>query len=244
MNIVVLLIIQAVLFAGLVFALRGILSRNVSSATTHLTSLSEGYEKREAELAARYEAIEKKSQDLVMKAQKEASSIKDASAKESQEAVEKLMQQAHDESEKIVEKAIETKEMYEKELNDRVDAQSFKKACELIQELLPEDLRKPVHRLWLDELLESGLDQVKQFPPQEDENELIIKTAFPLEETKLRAFEKKIKNLLKKEFEVREEVDPKLVAGVVMQLGSLVLDASMIYKLQEASKNAKNQRKA
>jgi len=50
---------------------------------------------------------------------------------------------------------------------------------------------------------------------------------------------KKLKSLLSTDIPIKEEVDPRIVAGMVIHIGSLVLDGSLKNKIQEKARDAR-----
>ena len=65
---------------------------------------------------------------------------------------------------------------------------------------------------------------------------MIIKSAFPLSDKQQNSLSKKLKEALGKDIEIKEESDPSVVAGLVIILGSLVLDGSLKNKIQEKAR--------
>jgi F0F1-type ATP synthase delta subunit len=65
--------------------------------------------------------------------------------------------------------------------------------------------------------------------------EVKVMTAFPLKDTDRSGLLKKINKLIGKNMQLKEVVDPKIVAGISIEIGSLVLDGSLRNKIQEKS---------
>lgn len=230
-----LLIIQVLIFAGLAFLLRNLLTRNISRATARLKQLSQDYEKREQEAKKRLEEAEQYYQQTVTRAQQEASQLKAQFEKETQAARDKILEQAREASERIIERAGKTRELLMNELNQKIEARALDRACELIQQVLPDHLHKEIHSHWFEDLVSSGLEELGSLHVPEEISLARVISAFRLSPQQQELLCNKLKEKLGREIKLKEELDPQVVAGVVVTLGSLVLDGSLKYKIKEAA---------
>jgi F0F1-type ATP synthase delta subunit len=74
-----------------------------------------------------------------------------------------------------------------------------------------------------------------------DAREIKIVSAFELSDTQRKTLHKKLKEVLGNEVSPKEEIEPRLVAGIIIYIGSLVLDGSLRNKVQEQSKKVQPQ---
>lgn len=231
-----LLLIQLLIFAGLAFLLRYLLTRNITQATAHLQQLSQDYAKREQQAKKRLEEAEQYYQKTITKAQQEATQLKAQFEKETQAAKDKILDEARQESERIIQRATKTRELLMNELNQKIEARSLERASELIQQVLPTQLREQIHTQWLKELVSSGLEELGSLRVPKDISLAHVSSAFRLSSKQQELLRKKLKEKLGRDIKLREEVDPRVVAGVVVSLGSLVLDGSLKYKIKEVAR--------
>ncbi|MFH0838751.1 MAG: F0F1 ATP synthase subunit delta [Candidatus Omnitrophota bacterium] len=237
MLIVSLILLQLLIFVGLIVILRRIMTLNVISATRHLEELNEDYAKKGKEIHRQLEEIKQKSQEIVAKAQEEAEELKTKILDETQAEKEKLLAQARTQSGEIIQQAEKSRELLLAEIYERITNEAINKACELIHDTLPEKFRQDVHIHWIEELIEDGFSEFGNLHIPKDISQIKITSAFPLNEGQRKILFKKLKEVVKADIEIKEEIDPSIVAGLIVAIGSLVLDGSLKNKIQEHTKN-------
>ncbi|MGE5197134.1 MAG: F0F1 ATP synthase subunit delta [Deltaproteobacteria bacterium] len=233
-----LIILQVAIFAGLIYMLRKIMTQNVVLATRHLDELNQDYSKKEDEVNRKLEQVQRDSMDIMAKAQEEAVKIKEQILKEAETQKEELLKQAHQQSQEMIEQADKARQALLAEMDERVSKEAINKACELINYTLPEKFKQDVHTHWVEELVESGLSRIERLHVPEDINEVKVTSAFDLTESQRRMLAKKIKDIFGREISLREEKDPNVCVGLIISIGSLVLDGSLKNKIQEQVRNA------
>ncbi len=238
MLIVSMVVMMVVVFGGLILVLRKMLSQNVSLATRHLEELNEDYAKKEADLKRQLEDVRQKAEEIVRKAQEEAAQVKAQLLKDAEAQKVSLLQETHTQTEELMQQADKSRQMLLDEIKERIAREAVDKACELIEETLPEQLKLKAHQHWIEELMESGFVQFERLKIPEDIHEVKITSAFPFSEGERKNLTRKLKEVLKKDVILKEEVNPRVVAGFIIQIGSLVLDGSLKNKIQERARNA------
>lgn len=233
-----LLLIQIFVFGALALLLRQILTHKITGATTHLQQLSRDYTKKEEQATKRLEEVEQYYKETRAKAQKEINQLKAQFEKETQEAKDKIFKQAHIESEEIVRRANKAKQVILSEIEDRIAKEAIEKACELVEDVLPGQFKLELHSGWVDDLIENGFKQMSKLHIGDDITEAKVISALPLEENQHSKLSQKLEFIFKKDITVKEEVDPKVVAGIVITIGNLVLDGSLRGKIREKIKHA------
>jgi len=234
------LLLQVVIFVALVVVLRRILSRNLTDATAHLQSLSAGYARRHDELKQRLAEAEQQYREQMTRAKTEAEQLIQQARQEAEASKARLLEEAHTESERIVHQGLQTQEALRKEVEQRIESRAIERACELIHETLPNQLRRDIQSHWLDELVKNGLPQLDRMQAVEPIREARVVSAFPLGAAQRQALRQWLKERLGREVALTEEVDERLVAGLKISLGSLVLDGSLASKVQQAARRAQN----
>lgn len=233
MFIVSLILLQIFVFAGLGFFLRHILTRNVTDATAHLAGMTKTYEQKEQEIQKKLEEAEKKYSNALKDAQKEAEAIKKKLKEEMDTEREKILNEAHKQSESIIERAHKTAQISDQELEQKINERVAQRAQELIGKVFPEEVCRKIHALWLESLINDTMNILERLNISDDVKEAKLVSAFTLAPDEKDKIIKKIEKKLGRKIEIIESVKPELVAGVVVTLGSLVLDGSFQGKLQE-----------
>lgn len=231
-----LLVIQLVVFAGLVIGIRRLLSRNLTDASTHLQGLNAEYARRHEELKTRLEEAERQYKEQMARAQAEAEQLIAQARQEAESSRAKLLEEAHAESERVVQQGLQSRDALRKEIDHMVDVRAIERACELIQQVLPGQLREDIQSHWLDELIHNGLAQLDQVRTEEQVTEAHVTSAFPLNEDQRRALHERLKKKLGHEITMTEETSAQLVAGLTITIGSVVLDGSLASRLKRAAR--------
>jgi len=238
MLIISLILFQVFIFVGLIFMLRRIMTKNVTDATRHLEELNQDYTKKEQEVNRQLQEAQQKSQNILKEAQGEAVKLRAQIIKEAESERDKILEQARTQSDTIIQQADKSRQALISELEERIEKEAINKACELMQATLPEQFKQDVHLYWVKELLENGFSQLEHLPLPQGIQEIKLTSAFPLTEEQRKNLSKKIKDVLGYETVLKEETEPKVVAGLIITIGSLVLDGSLKNKIKERAKSA------
>ncbi len=240
MLIISLVVLQVVIFAGLVFILKRVITQNVVSATQHLEKLDREYSKKEDGVDLRLQEVQKKSQDMLENAKREAEKLKAQIIKEAETEKDNILKDARIQSDEIIEQADRLKELLISEINERISRQAAEKACELIQDALPDKFKEDIHRVWIEESLRDGFSQLENLDldVSKDIKEVKVVSGFSIKEKEREMISEKIKSVLGRDISIVEETDPKLIAGIVVSIGGLVLDGSLRNKIREKTKSA------
>lgn len=236
MLIVSLILLQIAVFIVLIFIFRRIMTENVVSATKHLEELSQDYDKKEKEIDKELGDAKQKSQEILSSAQNDAEKQRDQIIKEAQAERDRIMAEARTQSGDLIQQAEKSRQLLISEIEERVAREAVEKACELIKDVLPEKFKEDAHSHWVEELIRSGFDQLERLRIPEEIGEIKVISAFPLSETQHKILSTKLKDIFKREIALKEETDPRVVAGLVVTIGDLVLDGSLKSKIQERAK--------
>lgn len=238
MAIALLIVLEVVIFVVLVTVLKRVLMRNMASATQHLDGLNEDYARREEDISRRLREADKKAQDIVSKAQGEAERLKLKTIKDAREEKDRILQQAHLSGDEMIQQADKSRQLLISELDEKISKAAVEKACEIVKSVLPEGFKHDMHLQWVQELVKTGFANMDRLRIPEDTKEIKITSAFALTEDERKPLAKKLKEALNHDIVIKEEVDPNLVAGLVITIGSLILDGSLKNKIQEHVKSA------
>lgn len=236
MFIISLVLFQLIVFAVLIIMLRRIMGRNIVSATRHIEELSADYANKEKEITRQLEEAKQQSQATIAGAQEEAQAQRAQTIKEAQAEKEKILNQARLKGEEIIRQADKSRQLIVEEMQERIDAQAVDKACELIQQALPEKFKQEVHTRWVKELIAGGFGELKQLQVQPGIRQIKVTCAFSLTDEERGSLVKKLKEALGPDITVTEEVDSKIVAGLIIAIDSLVLDGSFRNRINEKAR--------
>lgn len=240
MLIVALILLQVIIFIILIYVFKRILTQNVVSATRHLEVMNEDFNRKEQEINRQLGESKQKSEDIIVKARDEAEKLKAQIIKEAESKRNVILQEAHNKGSDIIQQAEKSRQLLISEMEERITKESINKACELTHLILPDEFKKNMHRQCVEELMESGFDNVERLRIPADVGEVKITTAFSLNQKQMDAISKKLKKIIAADIKIKEELDPKIAAGLIVTIGSLVLDGSLKSRIKERSKDLEN----
>lgn len=235
MIITILIILQVVIFFILIIGFRRVMTKNVTLATQHLEELSKEYVKKEEELNNRMKEMEKRAKEIIKQAEEEARSMREKIIKEAEEEKEKIIDDARRQGDEIIKQAEKARDSLISEIEEKIEQEAFNKACDLLDEVLPEEFKKGIHNFWIEELVNSGFEELANLHLPEDMKEIKIISAFPLTEEQRRILGERLKEILKKDFDIKEEINSKIVAGVIVSVGNLILDGSLKNRIKKSN---------
>ncbi len=241
MFIVQLLIFQAFLFLALAVILKRLMGKHATTATAHLQELSQDYLKKQEELKKRLEESERHYQELLAKAQQEGQDLKNQLIREAEEKRMRLLEEARQQAEQVVQQAVQVRDALQSEFQSTLEARAVDRACELIQKVLPRELQESAHSRWVDKVVQNGMIQIERLKnTRERVEEVQVASALPLTATQKERLQDKLQSCFGYPVTLKETVDPRLIAGITITVGHVVLDGSLMSKLKEAARHAQN----
>lgn len=240
MLIVSLIVLQLFIFAVLIFILRHILTRNVVSSTQHLEKLCQDYSKKQEEIKKQFQEAKQFYRETKLKARQEAEEFKARLIKEAEAEKEKIIQLGRSQAQEIIQQADNARNQLISELEDRIEARAIEQACELTQQVLPLEVRQEVHTRRVRELIKNGFEQLDTTQVPGDIQEAKVVSAFALTKNERNEIKRRLKEKLGRDFNFKEEVRSDIIGGLIINLGSLVLDGSLRYEIQEVAKNVRD----
>lgn len=238
MLVVSLIILQLIIFGGLILMLKRILTNNIVSATQHIDSLNQDYTKKVDDLNRREEEAQGKAQEILSKSQEDADRLKSQIIKDTEIERDRIIKHARAQGEEMVRQADKSRQLLISEIEERIAREAVSKACDLIQAVLPEEIKKSAHTQWVEDTAKGGFNKLERLRVPEDMHEVSITSAFPLNESQRKVLVRALKDIFNRDVALKEDVDPKLVAGLIISIGSLVLDGSLRNKIKEQAGNA------
>lgn len=227
------IILMVIIFAGVLFLMRYVLTKNISSATSHLDQLNAEFTRREEEAKRRQAEADRYYEEMVNKAKTESEKLRLDTDRELQESRVKILGDARNQSEQIILKAEKTKEMMAQEIRREIEARLLERLREVIREIFPRHVQEEIHKRWVSDLLGGDLSHLASMRIPSDIKDVKIVSAFPLDASQRKEIERKFKEQLRCDLVFSEDADPALVGGVVVTFGSLVLDGSIANKIEQ-----------
>ena len=145
------MVVVILLFIGLLFFLRHVLTGNITKATRHLEELSKDYIAKEEEASKLIEKAQKESKGIIARETQAAEDVKAKLIKEAQDAREQILKEANKRGAEIAAKAERNAEFLLKEIDQKIDERAKEKVFALIQQTVPPKFLQDIHARWVDE---------------------------------------------------------------------------------------------
>jgi F0F1-type ATP synthase membrane subunit b/b' len=220
------------LFVAMVIFLKKFFDREATMHTAHLDTLISENTAKEEEIKKQYEDAKRQSQEIIANAQKDAALQKENILKAVAEEKSKIIAEAQAKADEVIKQADNARLALLEELELKISEGATLKAQELLQSVLPEDFRKEVHVRWVKDVIANGFSELDRLRVPEGLSEVKVVSAFSLTENETEELKSKIKEKLRVEVKLEEVVDPSLICGLVVNVGSLIFDGSLKFKIQ------------
>jgi F-type H+-transporting ATPase subunit b len=234
MMIIQFLIVQSIFFGVLIFILKKVLVSDTEGAVNRLNRDTEKVRAQQKELNDKIkqanEELEKRkaeSETLVRKMKEEA----EEKAKEERE---KIVNKARQEGEEIINKAQRTKDDIRKVIEKDMDLKAVDFTVLVLSDVLSQKASKALSEEILSEFIER-LESVDMDMILPEVNTAGIVTATALEEKHKNRLNEILQKKLKRPIKIEAAVDPKIIAGCLLQFGSLKLNGSLQSAIRDMS---------
>jgi uncharacterized membrane protein len=193
--------------------------------------------KRQAEADKYYD-------DMITKAKAEAEKSKVQILTETRETQGAMLNEARKQSADIVSQAANAREEMIQGIKSEIEVRSTEKAAEMLGQILPDIITKDLHNEWVNDLLKNGFGDIARMNLGADVAEAQVKSAHALTAEQRALLQKKLKDALKRDIPLTADTDPSLVAGIIVTIGSIVVDGSLKLKIKDLVRHAQNSARA
>ena len=238
--VITIIIVQGVIFIGLILILRHFMKGHVSGAVGHLQQLNMDMVKQQADLKEKLAAAETVYKEKMETMEKEIANKQAQVSKDANQALEESKSRALAEREKIINEAVETREKMRQEVMKDMEEKAINHSKEVIAAFLSGEIRKLVHEGLINDVV-AGLKDIPMEQFQVKTDSVQLKVAAALSDSERKKVQKALKDKINKEVNLKEETDAALVAGLVLKFGTFVIDGSLTNRLQEAAAQLKKQ---
>lgn len=230
------IVLLLLVFAILVFLFNKIMTQNVTSATQHIDEQMQDYTKKDEDITRRWEEVKQKAEEIVRQAQEEGDKTKMELIKGAEAEKEQILKQARIKSEEMVAQAEKSCQALLSEIDQRIAKEAMNKAVGLIHDVLPDKFKQSVHNDWVEGLITSGFNHLNNIGIPDNVSEVLIVSAFALTGSQRQELIQKLSSVLNRPITLKEEIEPKLVAGLTITIASLVFDGTLKNKIMEKAR--------
>ncbi|MCK4994251.1 MAG: F0F1 ATP synthase subunit delta [Candidatus Omnitrophica bacterium] len=231
--IVKLFILQLVTFVLIIFALRMLFYRHLNSALKRLKDLHEENLIKESQLKDELVRAKKERESEVEKGKIEAKRLI-AEAKKSGESLSQNMNiQAQQEAQRIIEDGKDALEKTKKELIEKNEAEALKLSQEVIEYTLTAQIMRSLHH----ELLSEVIEEIRKIENEKffvKEQKINVISSYELSDEEKVKVKELMSSKLGLEVELQEEINPRIIGGLIIKIGGFVVDGSLENKFKKA----------
>lgn len=236
-GLVLLLVIMGVVF---VFLWKRIVFKTLASTTQRLEDLDQESLKKLEQAKKKLEEAESQARDILQQAKTEALTMRQEILANANAEKEQILQKAKARSEELIDQGESARQALIEEFEKKISVESVKKAASLLAQVIPEDIQEQLHASLTKTLLDSGISQQKNIDIPKDVKEVKITSAAALAEAEKKSLLKILKDKVGKDFSLHETIDKNLIAGFMVQIGSLILDGSLRHKIHQKAQEVMN----
>ncbi len=217
------IILQVLVFGVIIFFIKKILTKDTMTAETQLNKVYEDLLEKQKQVAQKIEEAEK---ECLAKKEEGAGIVtkmkKDAQA-ELLTKEDAVIKEAKAQADEMVQKARASAEDLRKRIQKEESAKILDYVSSLIFQALSAGSVEALHHQMVKEFVSRG-ESLDFSKVNSDVKNLKIKSALPLLPEEKEAIDTLIKGKLKRDIESTPVEDKKLIAGVVLEFGTLLLD--------------------
>lgn len=232
------ILLQVLVFAAVIYFLKRIMYGNTESAISRLSDVYQDLLKKQAELTQKIEAGEKEYQLRKEEALGMADKLQMEALAESRKKEDEILKKARTEAENILAKANAAKEDIVRQLEANMNRRAIDFSMAIIKSIFGERTMGLIH----EEMVRDFVEKAKGYDLSSVEvtvEDVILRTSRPLKKEETERLNTLLMSKLNRPVRLHEAVDQDLLAGVVMQFGTLVLDGSLANALKEAANQSK-----
>jgi len=231
-----LLIAQIINFLVLLWLLKIFLYKPLLKNLKERAKYAKEIEEGKKEIKRREEEMIKKEKEIIQKAKEKAKEIIEEGKEISEEEKERILTRAEEEMKKILRAAREKAEIEVKKIKAKEKEEILKKSIEILQKILSDSLTLELHRKYIQEIIQN-LKKINWEKIKEKEfAQVTIISAIPLTSKE----KKEISNILFQKLEnsaFEEKIDPKLIAGIEIQINGFVIEDNLKEKIEKEISN-------
>ena len=227
------LVLHVVLLGAIIILVRLYLQGSARRAVNRVREVEEEVRKREENLRVEMDQHERDLAERKAAFEREIEGLQDEAKREAAHAKERAMTEAKREAQKIIEQA----KSNEKKLRDQIMREMEEKAVDyggrIFHLVFSDLLTGELNALFTGELIDA-LNEIEPGSVTVDTPDAHITTSHSLPEDVCGRLTAVLREKFHEKAEITQDVDESLLSGVVLKMGSLEIDGSLLNRYREA----------
>jgi F0F1-type ATP synthase delta subunit len=230
--------IHAVVLAAIVVVIRRLLLSDTLRAVERINQVEADVRKKEESLRRDIEEREKEIAQRKAEADEELQRQRDQMAREMAQIKERMTAEARKESDRIVDQAHRNEEKLRQQLTLETEQKAVEYAGRLMGLVFSEKVTAKLDEVFVEELLDA-LDEMDASGLTVEASTSEFTAAHPLAPAQRERLQRIRTDKFGTKIRVQEQIREDLLAGLILKLGSLEIDGSLLNRFREAGEEAK-----
>jgi len=228
------IVLQVLVFGAVIFFLKKIFYGDTESAINRLGNVHQDLLQKQTELQKKNDAMEKELQLKQEEAISLAEKFRVEAVSEIQKKEDAVLKVARAQAEEIIAKAQSSREDMAKEIESQVSKKTIGFAAEVVKNAFNEKLIQGIHEELVREFVQTAKDMDFSNSGGDGADEFIVRSPISLKKEEIEKLNALLATKANRVVKFNEVLDADLLAGVVLQFGTLVLDGSLTSLLSHA----------
>jgi len=214
--------------------------------TKRLQELNIENAKKAHELQEKIEDAEKEYKLKITKAEDEIKMLKAEAKEETEKIKEEMITRAKQEKERLIEQAMNAKGKIREEIEGELLEKSIGYARQIIVEILGGENQRAVYDNFIDEVFE----EMEKIDPKALDGvgtrQCLVRSSHKMTPSQKKRLEEILSSKMPagamhaSPLQIEEATDREIIAGIIVQLGSLIIDGSLAAKFKKAAEALKH----
>lgn len=230
--------LQVLAFAIIVFFIRRLLLNDTMRAIDKIRQVEAEVARKEESVRRQIDEHEREFARRQEHLEAELEKKREASEQDLARMQEKIVSDARQQGQAILEQARKSEAKIREELARDVQSQAVGFAGEMLELVISDRVNADLNRAFVSELIDA-LKEVDSESLHVETSDASFVASHPLDPAQREQLQRVLAEKFELEMEVAEQVDPELLAGLVLKLGTLEIDGSLRSRLAEAATQVK-----
>lgn len=238
MGLIYFIIIEILIFIGMVFFLRKMMASSSAEESERLQAMSQELIKKSQDVEFKIKEAEAQAKMKMEAADDEIRKLKAKMAQDAERIKDEATAKARQEVDRIIQQAMNTKDAIRAEIIAEQTERMVDEAVKLIKQVLSPKNLSATHQGLIQELIEQlGILDLSKLQIQADRGELM--TASSVDAADKAKIISVLSSKIGRTIDLTDVSSPNLIAGVSIKLGSFIIDGSLEKRLKESAAKMK-----